>query len=94
VRELHNVMERAAIVSQDRKLVVELGGMGPHGPTGKPFRTEAQMRDMVRINLIAALRETHGRIAGQSGAAALLGIKPTTLYSRIATLNITEADWA
>jgi DNA-binding NtrC family response regulator len=93
VRELHNVMERAAIVSQDRKLVVELGGVGPLAETGRSFRTEAQMQDLVRVNLIAALRETRGRIAGPSGAAALLGVKPTTLYSRIGSLNIVEADW-
>ena len=86
-------MERAAIVSQDRKLVVELGGVGPLAETGRSFRTEAQMQDLVRVNLIAALRETRGRIAGPSGAAALLGVKPTTLYSRIGSLNIVEADW-
>ena len=93
VRELHNVMERAAIVSQDRKLVVELGGLGPQAETGRSFRTEAQMLDLIRVNLIAALRETRGRIAGPSGAAALLGVKPTTLYSRISSLKIVEADW-
>lgn len=94
VRELHNVMERGAIVSQDRKLVVELASAAPETQTGTSFRTEAQMRDIARNNLIAALRETHGRVSGASGAAALLGIKPTTLNSRIRTMNITEMDWS
>lgn len=94
VRELHNVMERAAIVSQDRKLVVELASTAPMDQGHTPFRTEAQMTELMRANLIAALRETGGRVSGPSGAAALLGIKPTTLASRIKTLRITEEDWA
>ncbi|WP_439523322.1 sigma 54-interacting transcriptional regulator [Marivita sp.] len=93
VRELNNVMERAAIVSQDRKLVLELATPASSISTSGSFRTEAQMQDMLRNNLIAALRETHGRISGPTGAAALLGVKPTTLYSRISALSIGESDW-
>ncbi len=89
VRELHNVIERAAIVSRDRKLVLELGGGGQvASPTNATVRTEAEMQDMMRRNIIAALRETGGKVSGPSGAAALLDVQPTTLYSRIKVLGI------
>ena len=94
VRELHNVMERAAIVSQNRKLVIELTGPAAASPAVTAVRTEAQMHDMVRANLVAALRETGGRVSGPGGAAELLAIRPTTLYSRMKKLDITRADWA
>ena len=95
VRELANVIERGAIVSTGGKLIVEL-----HSPSGTQPRpsagimTEAEMEQLRRANLIACLRETGGRVSGQNGAAALLGIRPTTLYSRIKTCGLTSADWA
>ena len=94
VRELHNVMERAAIVSQDRKLVLEMAGTAPGVQTQGTFQTEAQVQELIRRNLVAVLRETRGRVSGAAGAAALLGVKPTTLYSRVKTFGITEADWS
>ena len=94
VRELHNVMERAAIVSQDRKLVIELSGSAASQAKNPGFMTEEQMQQMARENLIAALRETAGRISGPSGAAELLGVRPTTLYSRLQKMKIIESDWA
>ena len=48
----------------------------------------------MRNNIIAALRETEGRVSGDNGAAALLQIKPTTLYSRIKSFGIQQMDWA
>jgi transcriptional regulator of acetoin/glycerol metabolism len=51
------------------------------------------MQDLARANLIAALRETRGRISGAAGAAELMGVKPTTLYSRLRKFRISEADW-
>ncbi len=93
VRELHNVMERAAIVSQDRKLVIEMARAAPEQAQSVSFRTESQMQDLARANLIAALRETNGRISGPSGAAVMLGVKPTTLYSRLDKMKISRADW-
>lgn len=94
VRELRNVMERAAIVSRDEKLVLELSAASPAAKTSSSFRTEAQLHDLARSNLIAALRETSGRVSGPTGAAALLGVKPTTLYSRVKNWKILDEDWA
>ena len=95
VRELRNVIERAAIVSRSRKLVLELGGpeAGPANPKGTPVRTEAEMQQLMRENIVRALQETAGRVAGENGAAALLGIKTTTLYSRIKSLQIRDHEW-
>ena len=96
VRELHNVVERAAIVSQDEKLVVEMASGGSSAPSqgGNPVETEAAMQVKIRANIIAALREAGGRVSGKDGAAALLDIRPTTLYSRIKSHKIEDHDWA
>jgi transcriptional regulator with GAF, ATPase, and Fis domain len=46
------------------------------------------MRRRERANLIAAIDRCHGKIYGSDGAAALLGIKPTTLASRLKKLGV------
>jgi transcriptional regulator with GAF, ATPase, and Fis domain len=94
VRELRNVLERAAIVSGGAKIILELGNAptGMQGNTGG-IRTEAEMDRVVRDNLVACLRETGGKVSGADGAAKLLGVKPTTLYSRIRRFKIEESEW-
>jgi len=52
------------------------------------FLTEAQMRDLERNNMHAALKVANGKLFGKGGAAELLGIKPTTLASRLKRLDI------
>jgi len=98
VRELKNVIERAAILSQRGNLVVELGaetGSATRGAAGTPaLRTEAEMTRAVRDNIIACLRAAGGKVAGPKGAAALLGVRTTTLYSRIKALKIMPEDYA
>ena len=94
VRELRNVMERAAILSGGGKIILELGATQIGGRSdGKSIRTEAEMEMMVRDNLINCLSETGGKVSGPGGAADLLGVKPTTLYSRIRRFKIDESDW-
>lgn len=58
------------------------------GRSQKRIRTYAEIKDMERENLIAALQVTNYRIYGAGGAAELLGVKPTTLSSRIKALHI------
>jgi transcriptional regulator with GAF, ATPase, and Fis domain len=50
--------------------------------------TDSELRHLQRENLVAALRAASGRIAGPGGAAELLGIKPSTLASRLRKLGI------
>jgi transcriptional regulator with GAF, ATPase, and Fis domain len=52
------------------------------------FVTDREFRKRERQNLLAALTEAGWKIYGRDGAAALLGMKPTTLSSRMRTLKI------
>jgi PAS domain S-box-containing protein len=93
VRELKNVIERAAILSTGGKLMVELGPDAPaRALPAQAIRTEADMQQAMRDNILACLRETRGKVSGPDGAAALLGIQPTTLYSRIRKLGISARE--
>jgi transcriptional regulator with GAF, ATPase, and Fis domain len=50
--------------------------------------TRADLKRHERESIVAALKEANGRVFGENGAADLLGMKPTTLASRIKTLGI------
>jgi transcriptional regulator with GAF, ATPase, and Fis domain len=95
VRELQHVIERAIITSTGGKLNIEL----PSPPNGTRaaaalaleainVRTDAQVRQLEAENLRAALKAANGKISGPGGAAELLGLKPTTLASRIKSFGI------
>jgi PAS domain S-box-containing protein len=95
VRELHNVIERAAIVSKGKKLIIELGQTETSAAiSSMTVKTESEMQKLVRDNIVACLRETQGRVSGANGAAALLGVRPTTFYSRVKTLKIEDFEWS
>jgi transcriptional regulator with GAF, ATPase, and Fis domain len=57
-------------------------------PTEPPIRTDLQIRQLAAENIRAALKATNGKVSGPGGAAALLGLKPTTLASRMKALGI------
>lgn len=97
VRELRNVIERAAIFAQGGALGFDLPIAGsdptPFEPVEREgidqeFLTEAEMRRRERENLFAVLRKTGWKIKGVDGAAELLGVKPTTLISRIEKMGL------
>ncbi len=94
VRELANVIERGVIVSQSNKLRIEIQSQVVQGsmPTSV-LLTETDVEQIRRANIIACMKEAEGRVSGENGAAALLGIKPTTLYSRLKKLGLSELDW-
>ncbi|MEL6920378.1 MAG: sigma 54-interacting transcriptional regulator, partial [Pseudomonadota bacterium] len=95
VRELRNVIERAAIVSTKNKLRIELSGSAASDPKSvHVVKTEAEIQAIVRANVVAAMRSAKGKVSGPNGAATLLDVRPTTLYSRIKAFNITDADWS
>lgn len=101
VRELENMIERAAILARDGRLRIELPDSA-HRPatvavedtSAPPLLTDADRKDRDRANITAALQSCGGRIFGPNGAAALLGVKPTTLASRIRVLGIAKSALA
>ena len=94
VRELQNVIDRGAIISTGGKLQVDLAHRpSPTGAITAVVMTEAELSSVWRANLVNALRMTQGKVAGEDGAAHLLGLQPTTLYSRIKKLRIQPDEW-
>jgi len=104
VRELKNVIERAVILSDDRHLRLDLSlteaGLAPPSADGdertgasgeSAFVTDAEMRERVRQNIIAALNAAGWRVSGDRGAAKLLGMKPSTLSDRMRSLGLKRA---
>jgi formate hydrogenlyase transcriptional activator len=82
VRELRNVLEHAAILTTDRTLRMPiLDGAAP----GAAAQTLAEAE---RKHILQALARAGWRIKGPQGAAAALGLKPSTLYSRMKKLGI------
>jgi PAS domain S-box-containing protein len=98
VRELQNIIERAMITSRDGRLnldraLPESGALRAIKPpessvTMKNVHTAKEFEELERNNIIAALEASRWKVAGQKGAAQLLGVKPTTLSSRIRALGI------
>jgi formate hydrogenlyase transcriptional activator len=89
VRELENVIERAAILAHGDELVVA-ASLFPR-LTGKPGRAGAlpmRMDEMERSVIEQALSESGGRVGGHGGAAARIGLRPTTLYSKLRKYHI------
>jgi formate hydrogenlyase transcriptional activator len=86
VRELQNVIERAVILARDgvlRPVLPTWQQPLPRSPAGGSTLADVQ-RDYIR----RVLRDTSGVIGGQHGAAARLGLKRTTLLSRMERLGI------
>lgn len=92
VRELQNVIERGAILARGEKLVLDLQKLGASRSAvdRSGVLTEDQLTELQIQNIVQCLKKTGGRVSGDSGAAQLLGIKPTTLYSRIKKFGISK----
>jgi PAS domain S-box-containing protein len=94
VRELQNVIERAVILARDGQLALSrcLPDAVPTPPAEAdatpPIYTAAELAALERANLLRALEASGWKIAGPNGAAARLGLKPSTLSSRLAALGI------
>jgi len=98
VRELQHVIERAVIISDGARLAIELpADPAAASPQARPsplrdhgdrLLTDAEVRRLEADNVRAALRRTAGKVSGPGGAAEFLGIKPTTLASRIKALGL------
>jgi formate hydrogenlyase transcriptional activator len=92
IRELQNVIERSVVVYEKGNLLIKKSwlsheSLSPVGVTPTPFKRSAtEDREMIG----AALAESRGRVSGPSGAAAKLGIPPSTLESKIRSMNINK----
>ena len=98
IRELQNVIERAIIISKGNRMQFDLPTdisatptlqttMTDKKTTQLPYvETERIVRD--RENIMLALKISNNKVSGVNGAAEMLGIKPTTLASRIKNMGI------
>jgi formate hydrogenlyase transcriptional activator len=90
VRELENFIERSVILSENATLNVPLSELRP---TLQSDRQDATLESLEREHIVRVLRETGGVISGLRGAAARLGMKRTTLQSRMQKMGITRSDY-
>jgi formate hydrogenlyase transcriptional activator len=82
-RELRNIVEHAMITSSGGKLHLR-----PQDQTSGDTPTSGSLEDVERRHVLRVLSETGWRIAGKDGAAEILGMKRTTLLSKIKKLGI------
>lgn len=85
IRELENLIERSVILTHGSALQVPIGELTNH--TTPPSLSKAS-DTIERERILRTLKETKGRVAGADGAAARMGIKRTTLISRMKKLGI------
>jgi len=93
VRELENLMERSVILSEGNALRVPLSELRAQGK----FRTGDEDRTLdtaEKQHIIRVLRETRGVLSGPDGAARRLGLKRTTLQSKMQRLGIKREDYS
>jgi transcriptional regulator with GAF, ATPase, and Fis domain len=101
IRELRNVIERAVILARGGALEfdlpvngfsIDLAPFEPHGGNRPEpeYLTESEMRRRERENLLAILQKTGWKIKGMDGAAELLGVKASTLVSRIKKMGFKQ----
>src|SRR5713101_1054930 len=90
IRELQNVIERSVILCETENFSIDESWLSretpPTGPASQPLSEQlvTHEKDMIE----AALAEASGRVSGPSGAAAKLGLPPSTLESKIRSLKI------
>jgi transcriptional regulator with GAF, ATPase, and Fis domain len=85
VRELRNLVERAMIGCDSHTLTIEL-------QTGSPgvAPVPVSLEEAERKHILDALERTRWRIRGKQGAAEILGLRPTTLHSKMKKLGISR----
>jgi formate hydrogenlyase transcriptional activator len=92
IRELANFIERAVILTRGDELNVPVAELAASSKMCVPVRSTFHQAESSVI--IAALKEASGRVSGRGGAAEQLGLKRTTLQTKMRKLNISRADYA
>ena len=91
IRELQNIIERSVVLSDGPELHVCMPELeGRPAPVALYGRTTNVSDGSERARILQVLKETNGMVGGANGAAARLGLKRTTLQSRIRKLNISR----
>jgi formate hydrogenlyase transcriptional activator len=89
IRELQNVIERSVILTGGSALHLAMPDFVESATATSPHARNANTSDVLeRERIIRALEEARGKVGGPDGAAARLGVKRTTLQSRIRKYNI------
>ena len=92
IRELQNVIERSMVLSEGPELHVAMPEISTHRlPVALPYQRLNVSEDADRAQILQALKQANGIVGGSTGAAALLGLKRTTLQSRMRKYNIARA---
>jgi formate hydrogenlyase transcriptional activator len=87
IRELENFVERSVILTNGSVLSAPLGQLRP--AAGEKSESEDDtLKAREREHILRALRDSHGQISGPRGAATRLGLKRTTLQSKLKHLGI------
>ena len=93
IRELENFLERAVILTRGPVLYVPLAELETAEEDGDAEPDSPTLHAAEREHILRVLRETKGQIGGDDGAAARLGLKRTTLNSKMKKLGIERSDY-
>ncbi|HVO60221.1 MAG TPA: sigma 54-interacting transcriptional regulator [Terriglobales bacterium] len=91
IRELENFLERSVILSKGPTLTIPAAELRPLNESSS--RRDTSLETAEREHILRILRETGGVISGARGAAARLGLKRTTLQSKMQKLGISRLDY-
>jgi formate hydrogenlyase transcriptional activator len=93
IRELENFLERAVILTRGSVLYVPLAELEMEEDSPDAGAQNPTLHTAEREHILRVLRETKGQIGGDDGAAARLGLKRTTLNSKMKKLGIERSDY-
>jgi PAS domain S-box-containing protein len=93
IRELENFLERAVILTRGAALYVPLAELQSEDEEDGAGGSSPTLHAAEREHILRVLRECKGQIGGDDGAAARLGLKRTTLNSKLKKLGIERSDY-
>lgn len=99
IRELENILEQSVVLNDGRSKLQLMRSLSRDEPVERPNINNLEavkhvQQQTEREYITSILKKTKGRIRGANGAAELLNIKPTTLESKMAKLNIRRQDFS
>jgi formate hydrogenlyase transcriptional activator len=92
IRELRNVIERAAVVSTGSWLELPEHWAVSIRPFSRPVLRERTLEELHRSHILQVMQQTGWRVEGPTGAARILGLNPSTLRSRMLKLGIRKEN--